>query len=238
MPSLTLRFAYAATAVAILAGCATHVRVEPRLPRPDVVTRPALAAYMRSTTSPTIVLRVPAPQGQVAQSQAQQGDAAANQIYNLIEKELVKANFAVRDRGLLDAIVRSGQNLDYPLILQRTNAQLILEIISIRAMEYNNDGYSRVKNNEKGRLESGAFPISGWQYECKVTMVSTGEIGGIYTIDIAPGETYFLVKGDKIQNSNAAGYPFSVDSQFGFQSALADTPQFFVATLLTHLRQR
>jgi hypothetical protein len=220
----------------IAGGCAMHVLVDPAIPPPDSVTRPALAAYMRSTASPTIVLRVPAPQGQVAQEQRQQGDAAVNQIYNLIEKELVKADFAVRDRGLLDAIVRSGQNLDYPLILKRTNAQLILEIISIQTRDFNNTRYSRVDNQESGALDAGAFPIQGWQFECKVTLVSTGEIGGIYTIDIAPGQNHFLVKGDKIQNATGTGAPLSTKVQFGYAISLADSAQPFVRKLITQLK--
>jgi hypothetical protein len=236
-----------AAAVIITGGCAMHVVVDPSIPRPDSVTRPALAAYMRSTPSPTIVLRVPAPQSQVAQAQSQQGNAAIDQVYNLIEKELVKANFAVRDRGLLDAIVRSGQNLDYPLILQRTDAQLILEIISIQSREFNSSEYARADRKGKGTLSNGSFPIQGWQFDCKVTLVRTGEIGGIYTIDIASGQNHFLVKGDKIQTATSTGYPSGAGTfgrssdpggqALGYSTPLADSVLRFVEVLIFNLKQ-
>lgn len=213
-----------------------HVIVDPAIPSPDSVTRPALADYMRSTADPTIVLRVPAPQGQVAQSQAQPGDGAFNQIYNLIEKELVKAGFAVRDRGLLDAIVRSGQNLDYPLILERTRAQLILEIVSIQTKDFHNNQYARADNKGHGALAAGTFPIQGWQFECRVTLVSTGEIGGIYTIDIAPVQNHFVVKGNDIRNATAGGMPLNIEEQFGYTLALADAAEPFVRRLVAQLR--
>lgn len=218
---------------ALGSGCATHVIVDPAMPGPDALTRPALASYMRSAPSPTIVLRVPAPQAQLVQEQRQQGDAALNQLYNLIEKELVKANFAVRDRGLLDAIVRSGQNLDYPLILERTRAELILEILAIQTKDFSNSRYARADKKGDGTHPVSAFPIQGWQFDCKITLVSTGEIGGIYTINIAPWQNHFLIKGTTILNATPAGAPSGYE---GYAVRLEDTAAPFVRTLLENLR--
>lgn len=137
-------------AVAV-SGCATHVVVRPQIPGPEPVNQPALQAFMRSVENPTIVLRVPSPQSQVTEAQRSQGDATMNQGYNLIERELVKAGFTVRDRGLLEAVLRSSQNLDYRLIQQKINAQMILEVSDISSRSYNNDQYSRVKDQAVGR---------------------------------------------------------------------------------------
>lgn len=222
----------------VAAGCAAmHVVVDPRLPTPDLVTRPALADYIRATPSPTIVLRVPTPQGQVAQEQRQQGSETLDQIYNLLEKELVKANFAVRDRGLLDAIVRSGQNLDYPLILARTNAQLILEIVSIKPHDFDTPEYAHADTQKRGALTTGTFPIQGWRFDCKVTLVSTGEIGGIYTIDVAPEQNHFLVSGAKFVRATSGGRPIKADAP-GYSLELADAAQPFVDALIARLRPR
>lgn len=221
----------------MVSGCTMHVVVDPRLPSADSVTRPALADYIRATDSPTIVLRVPAPQGQVAQEQRQQGSETLNQIYNLLEKELVKANFAVRDRGLLDAIVRSGQNLDYPMILARTNAQLILEIVSISERDFNTPEYARAGTLTRGTLATGTFPIQGWRFECKVTLVSTGEIGGIYTIDIAPEQNHFLVSGGNFVKASPAGRPIK-NAAPGYSLTLAEAAQPFVDKLIAQLKPR
>ncbi len=228
---------FAVLTLAVSAGCAMHVVVAPGLPSPDVVTRPALADYIRATPSPTIVLRVPTPQGQVAQEQRQQGNETLDQIYNLLEKELVKANFAVRDRGLLDAIVRSGQNLDYPLILARTNAELILEIVSIKPHDYNTPEYVLADTQTRGALTTGTFPIQGWRFECKVTLVSTGEIGGMYTIDVAPEQNHFLVSGAKFVKATSAGRAVKADAP-GYSLALSDAAQPFVDALIARLRPR
>jgi hypothetical protein len=227
----------AVLAVAVSGGCTLHVVAAPALPAADLVTRPALAEYLRATPSPTIVLRVPAPQGQIAQEQKQQGSQTLDDIYNLLEKELVKADFAVRDRGLLDAIVRSGQNLDYPLILARTNAQLILEIVSIKSREFNTAEYVRVDTRKAGTLPAGTFPIQGWRFECKVTLVSTGEIGGIYTIDVAPEQNHFLVRGVNFVNATPAGRPVDATVS-GYSLTLTDAAQPFVEALIAKLRPR
>ena len=220
-------------AVAV-SGCRTLVAARPQIPGPEPVSQPTLQAFMRSVGNPTIVLRVPSPQSQVTEAQKSQGDAAMNQAYNLIEREIVKAGFTVRDRGLLEAVLRSNQDLDYRLIQQKVNAQLILEIVSISERSYNSDQYSRVKDQAIGRLESGAFPLSGWQFECKVVLVDSGEIGGIYTIHIAPRQNYFLVSGDNFRNASPQGVP---ERQYrGYGLELQDTIEPFVRELIFELK--
>lgn len=220
-------------AVAV-SGCATHVVVRPQIPGPEPVNQPALQAFMRSVESPTIVLRVPSPQSQVTEAQKSQGDATMNQGYSLIERELVKAGFTVRDRALLEAVLRSNQDLDYRLIQQKINAQIILEIANISEHSYNNDQYSSVKDRAVGRLESRTFPISGWQFECKVILVDSGEIGGIYTIHIAPQENYFLVSGNNFRNASPQGREERQYRGYGLEFQAAIEP--FVRELMFELK--
>lgn len=223
----------AGVAVAV-SGCLTHVVVRPQIPGPEPVSQPALQTFMRSVGNPMIVLRVPSPQSQVTEAQKSQGDATMNQGYNLIERELVKAGFTVRDRGLLEAVLRSNQDLDYRLIQQKVNAQLILEIVSISERSYDSDQYLRVKDRATGRLESGAFPLSGWQFECKVVLVDSGEIGGIYTIHIAPQENHFLVSGSNFRNASSQGREERQYRGYGLELQEAIEP--FVRELIFELR--
>lgn len=220
-------------AVAV-SGCWALVVAPPQIPGPEPVSQPALQTFMRSVGNPTIVLRVPSPQSQVTEAQKSQGDAVMNQAYNLIERELVKAGFTVRDRGLLEAVLRSNQDLDYRLIQQKVNAQLILEIVSISEHAYNSDQYSRVKDRAIGRLESGAFPLSGWQFECKVVLVESGEIGGIYTIHIAPQQNYFMVSGSNFRNATPQGREDRQSLGYGLE--LQATIEPFVRELIFQLK--
>ena len=198
-----------------VASAATHVVVEARVPQPDNVTKPALLAFMKTVVNPTIVLRVPAPQTLVTQAQGQQSSVDLGQGYLTIEKELVKAGFSVRDRGLLEEILRSTQNLDYRAIQQKIDAQLILEIVSIQPRDYGNDVYVEAKNHKEGRMKRGVFPISGWHFEARLVMVSTGEIGGIYSVDVAPaGGLHFLMYGNEtVLNATPEGELVRVKGQ-------------------------
>ena len=206
----------------LTAGCLRRVVVEPQLPRPDLLTQPSLRAFIRSSADRSIVLRVPNVQGALTQ----QGDL--NQTYNAIEKELVRAGFTVRDRNLLQEVVRSSVNLDYATILSRTRAQLMLEIVSIRQRNYDTPRYVRTDNHREGTSPS-PFHLSGWQFECKIIVVGSGEVGGIYTIDVAPrGE--FLLNGNKILNSDGTGG--RKHERAGYQIPLDAAARPFVAALV------
>lgn len=220
----------------LLSGCVTgggYLLAGPRFPPPDAVTRPALADFLKSVTNPTIVLRVPAPQARVAQAQSAQGSAEMNAAYNSIEKGLVKAGFTVRDRGLLEEILRSSQNLDYRVIEQRIDAQLILEIVSISPRAYNNNEYTQANNGLRQQLPYGEFAFDGWQFECKVILVHTGEIGAMYTIHIAPPPATFLIVDGKIRNVTKSGL---VDDQHsGYALSLDQASAVFVDRLIAVL---
>ena len=89
-------------------------------------------------------------------------------------------------------MLRSNQDLDYRLIGEKIDAQLVVEITGIFQTLYNNNLYQREgKRGEIRRLESGGFGLEGWQFECRAILVESGGVGGIYTIHIAPRTTRF-----------------------------------------------
>lgn len=214
-------------AIISISGCAMHVLADPQMPRIDSITQPALRTFMASGRTPSIVLRVPAPQRAVTQA----GDL--NQTYNAIEKELVRAGFTVRDRGLLEEVLRSSQNLDYRLIQSKINAQLILEIVSISAHHYDTRDYVRVDNHAAGQLQNAVFPIGGWQFECKVILVDSGEVGGIYTIDVAPAQNHFVVAGSNVFDATPGGQ--ADKAHVGYGAPLESTAGPFVHRLIADL---
>jgi hypothetical protein len=267
--------------VVMISGCATHVVVTPNLPSPDSITQPALASLMRSVANPTIVLRVPAWQDQVAQAQAQAqallgqmlgvpaGQGQAQQVqklmmemigassapgqlpqaqtqvsqqggiprtFNLIEKELVKAGFTVRDRGLLEQVIRSTPNLDYRIIQNKIDAQLILEIVAISPRSYETAQYAHADGGATGKLTKGTFPIWGWQVECKIILVSTGEVGGIYTIDVAPGTSHFVLDPTLTTFTNADEQGRPDKEHLGYGIPPEGTAKPFVEKLIAHLK--
>ena len=230
--ALVLALAFAATSSAAPTDL---VIVQPHVAQPDNITRPALVTFMRQTESPTIVLRVPAPQAAVSQSQGSQGSADLNQAYLAIEKELVKAGFVVRDRGLLEEILRSNQNLDYKGIQQKIDAQLILEIVSIAPRSYATNAFVDARNHRDGQLKSGDFAISGWHFESRVVMVNSGEIGGIYSADIVPQDLHFIVAGRRILNATAQGKVDKEHLGYGFGPVEQAAP-LFVRTFIFELK--
>jgi hypothetical protein len=233
-PRLSVVVGVLAVGLSSAASAATHVVVRPRVPPPDNVTQPALVDFMREIRSPTIVLRVPAPQTLVTQTQGQQGNADLSQAYLAIEKELVRSGFTVRDRGLLQEILRSNQNLDYRGIQQKIDAQLILEIVQIAPRDYDTDTYVEVKSHREGRLRKGTFAISGWHFESRVIIVNTGEIGGIYTLDVVPQGMHSLVAGNRVSNATPQGRRDTVHMGYGIE--VTQSAPAFVSLLVSSLK--
>jgi hypothetical protein len=210
----------------LTSACLQRVVVEPQVPRPDLITQPSLRAFLRSSSDRSIVLRVPNDQRGVTQQSNLDETSAA------IEKELVRAGFTVRDRKLLNQVTDSGRNLDYPTMLAITKAQLMLDIVSIKPRRYDTPNYVRADNHRAGTART-PFHLLGWQFECKVILVGSGEIGGIYTVDVPPRGAEFLLNGNKVLNGDGSGG--GKHEQPGYQVRIEDAARPFVQTLLRDL---
>lgn len=174
-------------------GCTPlHVRVDPQIPENEIVLKPSLSQFVKSTPEPKIVLRVPSPQGNVTQEE-QKHSEALNSVYNVIEKELLRAGFTVRDRALLTEVLRNNPKIDYRTIKEKIDTQLILEIVSITPWEYNTTEYKRVDTGAPGQA-AVPFKFVGSRIMAKLILVETGEVGGIITYYAWPKnwECYFV----------------------------------------------
>ena len=56
-------------------------------------------------------------------------------------------------------------------------------------------------------MNEGVFELDGWQFEVRTILVETGEVGGIYTIHVAPrAPAHFLLNNNHLRsNATLAG---------------------------------
>ncbi len=177
------------TAVVLLLGivtqsCLTYqiehvegtVKFSPK--KDDVFTNPKLRNYVAKTPNPSIVLRVPDAEKSIL-SESKYGNS---NIYSAIEKELMKANFAVRDRALFNQTLKSGDNYDN--IRKSTNTDLILEVIESAPIKLTTNRYT----NKRGRAKTAKFPIVyyGFKVEFKIISVKENSLVGNYIFYYTP----------------------------------------------------
>ncbi len=178
--------------LALLSGCASPVPVTPIWPeyKPiDGVVTPDLRAFLRSTASPKIVLRVPNTVGGITQTEKTSVPQYEN-LYSLIERHLVEAGFIVRDRALLQTLLVSGLS-DYSAIGSKIDTELILEITNLSFGDDSNSLTTRQFSTPKGikqTVNTLSSPVA--TLDVRVVQVATGSIGSIMTLKIAACEVF------------------------------------------------
>ena len=107
--------------------------------------------FLKNATNPTIVLRVPNASREVLEEDknvktAKNNDGTNNlndiNVYNVIEKELLKGGFTVRDRALFEKVLGDKSVNDYSRIKELTETDLILELSSIQYVKYPMNSFS------------------------------------------------------------------------------------------------
>jgi len=180
-------------------GCSLHILAQPRHPGDERITKPELATLLQRGRTPKVVLRVPAPRSELAGEQAKVADEQS-QAYNIIERELLRAGYTVRDRGLLGEILAKNPMADYSAIRQQIDTDLILEIVSLGRYDMTTHEYQEVENGEKGQLPQ-PLRITGWRMEARIILVESGEIGAVCTHYLEPADPYFVVASDDLANT-------------------------------------
>ena len=90
--------------------------------KPDeIVTGTKIKEFIKNNPNPSIVLKVPNTENKSTQSDPN------NYIYSTIEKELTKAGFNVKDRGLFNEIVSKADAINYNDLKKLTGTDLILD---------------------------------------------------------------------------------------------------------------
>jgi hypothetical protein len=186
--------------VFFLSACYTPNRVVKFTPKQrDVFTNGHLKTFLSSNSHPNIVLRVPNTYEQVTTKSSDGQVSLVNEksrdiYYNAIEKELLKAGFSVRDRGLFNEVLNkmqrdTKQNIDYSQINELTNTDLILEVIKIDpSVKYvtNKISSKDKRGNWTDKTSQTEYKRYGASAEFKIIMVKNNEMAGTYTFNYAP----------------------------------------------------
>lgn len=146
----------------------------------DIFTKSSLNEYLKKIKRPSIVLRVPTSQSSILE----QNTSPALKIYGTIEKELSKAGFLVRDRGLFKKISEDNKITDYSKLKSLTNTDLILEIVEHSSVKYHTNKYTDTKGREK--IAPFNIGIAGSKVEFKLINVSDNDIVGSYIFHYTP----------------------------------------------------
>jgi hypothetical protein len=175
--------------VLLVSACANkHVRVKPNTPNDEVVTQAILKQAIAGKSPLKIMLRVPS-----AQTDATQQDANRSSAYNVIEKEFLKKGYTVRDRALLAELLRNNPRATYSEIRDKIDTDVILEITSIERHVQKEKDFVYVKNESAGMASVGSFVFKGWRFESRLVLVETGQVVGMYSFYILPGERHFYI---------------------------------------------
>lgn len=150
----------------------------------DTYANPNLKTFFKENRTPSIVLRVPNNSDRVT------SNSVINVLYNAIEKELVKQNFSVRDRGLFNELLNKSQTSDYSKIKELTNTDIILEVVNMDlSVLYSTNKITTVgTKKETVKLGNIDYKEKGASAEFKVILVKTNEIAGTYKYNYTPCE--------------------------------------------------
>ena len=184
----------------LLSSCYTTNQVVKFTPKQsDIFTNSHLKTFLNSNSHPNIVLRVPNSNDQVVTKGSDGQVSSLNErnrdvYYNAIEKQMLKAGFSVRDRGLFNEVLNKMQrdtkeNINYSQINELTNTDIILEVIKIDpSVKYlTNKIYTKDKKGYwKDKTTTGEYKKFGASAEFKIILVKNNEMAGTYTFNYAP----------------------------------------------------
>lgn len=151
----------------------------------DIVISTELKELLDTKPNPVVVLRVPYSANKVTEAD-QKLFTQQTQAYNQIEMNLMKAGFTVRDRGLLNNLLLSGQT-NYVEIQNKIQTDIIIEILSLDFSIDNNISIVGSKNTNKViKLYKCSVNPKLAKLECKLVIVDKGQTGGMLKLYYTP----------------------------------------------------
>ncbi|MFA6336172.1 MAG: hypothetical protein WCX48_11610 [Bacteroidales bacterium] len=149
----------------------------------DIFVSPEMREFSRTHKNPSVVLRVPYVASAVSEGE-QKNLSKYNNYYNQIEKNLLKAGFTVRDRGLLNNLLSTGQT-NYAEIGKKIETDIIIEVLSI---DFGIDNYCHKatikKSNKEVNIPGNILNAKIAKLELKFTIVEKGLAGAVLTLYI------------------------------------------------------
>ncbi|WP_298302519.1 hypothetical protein [Hydrotalea sp.] len=174
--------------------------------RDEVVKNTAKVGFIKNSVSPSIVLRVPHVNQQVLEqdknTNANTISSSSNfdpnntlydlNVYNTIEKELLKGGFTVRDRALFDKVLGDKSVSDYSKIKELTETDLILELSNIQYVPYAFNEFSYHTKGRHGVIKTNTHNCAhtiylyGLKIEFKLIRVKDNDYIGSFTYNYSP----------------------------------------------------
>jgi tetratricopeptide (TPR) repeat protein len=144
----------------------------------EVIITNELKALLEEKVKPKVVIRVSNPPANVTEAEK------FNTYINSFEKVLIENGFTVRDRALLENLMRGG-NTDYQTIREKIDTDIIIDILSL---EFNiPNPLKTYLNKTTNQIENFRSPGNYVdcrlaKLECRLTIVSKGQLGGMFTL--------------------------------------------------------
>ena len=171
-------------AAAGFSGCASHGTVAAPKIADEITVTPALKSFLSNNPRPSVVLRVPSSTGSVLQSENINGNLSyASSIYNIIEQELTKAGFTVRDRQMLSALLGKTDQIgiSYEELGRRLQADIIIELNGIDTKDFWQSEYTDDKGATRTYTNENKFDTPYRILSGKLVITNQGAVGGFFT---------------------------------------------------------
>ena len=164
----------------LIFGCSSSTKIVKFPVTDEIYVKPELKDFFKTNPKPSIVLRIPNSKDNITSNKKL--DRNLTLLYNTIEKELLKENFNVRDRGLLVELLNNNQSEDYSKIKELINVDLILEVVNIDlSVLYSTNKVTIVKGKKQTEtVVKETYKNKGSSAEFKVILVKSNEVAGIY----------------------------------------------------------
>ena len=191
-----MKILLATTIIGFITSCAPKLAVvKTQAKTNEIIISEELKKFSKTNVNPSVVLRVPYPTTEITNSEQKEIFEKNDNIYNLLEKNLLKQGFIVRDRGLLNKVLKSELN-SYSEIGKQIETDIIIDILSVDFAINNYTNTATIKQDgkqikfynipifKKGKEAGSIMPLNPKiaKLECKFTIVKQGSAGAILTL--------------------------------------------------------
>lgn len=146
--------------------------------RNEIIMTDDLKELLLENPKPKLVIRVPNPPSNVTEAEQ------FNYFVNVLEKVFIENGYAVRDRGLLENLLKSGST-DFETIGEKIDTDIIIDILSLRFDIPNkiHDFFNLTTSQQEQFLsyEENYVDCPLAVLECRITIVEKGQLGGAFT---------------------------------------------------------
>ena len=181
MKKITLLLAF--TTLIISTSCSLqkgYVKLNNNIPVEDPVGIEVIRKFIKQNPKASIVVTAPN-----SKEKSTQSDPNSN-IYNVIEKELLRAGFDVKDRGLYNEVVSKSKEINYVELKKLTGTDVILELVKVNTdVPYKTNKWYK-KDGKEMIYEDGEFTLKGTSIEFKFTLIEGNKYAGSYTFNSVP----------------------------------------------------